>query len=484
MSVDAPDIVAPAFMWVPGRGRGSEAASDAVELAAQAGLFLDPEQLLILQVAMAEQDDGRPVFETCVVEARQNGKTWGLMAAALYDLFIAENQLVVWTAHEFSTAMRTFKDFKMLILNSDFLSSRVLKVNNANGDEGFEFRSGAELKFRARTKAGGRGIAGDKVFLDEAFALDDAHMGALLPILTTRRDAQVRYASSAGLAKSEILRGLRDRGRSGGDPSLAYVEWTATGACAVETCSHARGADGCMLDDREQWRQANPGVARRREDWADHIAAERRTLPPLEFARERLTLWDDPDAAVLPYPPKKWGELVDPASRRAEDATPSFCVDTNPIRTHTAIAWAAKAVDGHTHVEVVEYEPHGPWVLERVKDLQAKNSNAEFVILKDGQAASLIPDLEDAGVTVVTYQLADFRAACGEFVDAIDDRTIRHVNQEPVNDAVLMARKRESEGAWTLARKGGDISPLVAVVCAYHRHAVTDVDYDVLQSIF
>ena len=50
-------------------------------------------------------------------------------------------------------------------------------------------------------------------------------MGALLPTLTTRPMAQVVYASSAGGLDAAVLRGIRDSGRAGNKPRLAYLEW-------------------------------------------------------------------------------------------------------------------------------------------------------------------------------------------------------------------------------------------------------------------
>jgi hypothetical protein len=76
----------------------------------------------------------------------------------------------------------------------------VKRIYNGNGEERIEMNGGARLLFKARTKTGGRGLTGDKVILDEAFALQPGHMGALLPTLSVRPDPQVLYGSSAGLA--------------------------------------------------------------------------------------------------------------------------------------------------------------------------------------------------------------------------------------------------------------------------------------------
>jgi hypothetical protein len=61
--------------------------------------------------------------------------------------------------------------------------------------------------------------------MDEALYLAALTMAALLPVLSARPNPQIMYASSAGVATSDHLRGVRDRGRAGGDPSLIYLEW-------------------------------------------------------------------------------------------------------------------------------------------------------------------------------------------------------------------------------------------------------------------
>ncbi len=458
--------------------------TDAAELAAEVGLVLDPEQRLILEAMLARDAvTKRPVFEACVVEPRQNGKTWALMAAVLYDLIIAEDKLIVWSAHEFPTAMRSFKDFKNLIEASDLLSSRVHKVNNANGDEGFEFRGGQELRFRARTKAGGRGLAGDKVILDEAFALEDTHMGALLPILRTRKAAQVRYASSAGLPKSAVLRGLRDRGRAGGDPSLAYVEWCAPEDCAADGCDHARGVAGCACDNEAHWLSSNPSLRYRRDDWVEQIRNERRAIPPEEFAREIMGWWDDPQVGERPYDSTAWAALAEHASLPREGAVPVFALDVNPNRSRAVIGGCAGRVDGLAHVELQEYQSGTGGIVAAARALCDKHG-AELVVLADGAAASLIPDLTEAGVKVRKYSTVDFAAACGLFGDGITGGLLRHIGQDELTDAIAVARKRERDGVWTLTRKGGDIAPLVACLLAYHAWSIDNNDYDVSASIF
>lgn len=470
-STAADPVVAPTFSWVP--DHHATDGPEVADLAAMTGLVLDPEQRLALDAMFSVHADGRlAALEFAVVCARQNMKTAMFEAAALGDLFVFEDRLVIWTAHLFDTAQEAFRNLDERIAGTPALARRMLRVNRANGDEGFELKNGSRLKFKARSKTGGRGLTGDKVILDEAFALGPSEMGALLPTLSARPNPQVRYGSSAGLSTSGILRGIRDRGRKGGDPSLVYLEWCAPEAsCAEPECDHELGVTGCALDDPEMWRRANPAMDRRIS--REHIAAERRALSgePEEFARERLGWWSDPGAAEMPYPVKDWDGLND--ARYAGDLdAPVVAVDTNPIRTRSALVVCGTRDDGLDWLELVRFAPGTSWVVEACRSLRDSLS-PRFVMLGDGASASLLPELEQAGVDVELYGPRDLARACGSMFDAIQAKSFRHMSAEqpPLQESLLMARRRDLEGSWALARKGGDISPLVAAVLARDAHA-------------
>src|SRR5690349_11714489 len=161
----------------------------------------------------------RAAFEVAVIGARQNIKTGLFKIAALGEAFIVETPLLVWSAHEFPTAQEAFRDLAELIESNPDLDREVRAIYRGNGDESIELLNGCRIKFKARTKAGGKGLSGKRVVLDEAFALQPSHMGSLLPLLSAQDEPQVWYGSSAGYADSDVLRSIRDRGRKG-SPSM------------------------------------------------------------------------------------------------------------------------------------------------------------------------------------------------------------------------------------------------------------------------
>lgn len=464
-------LVAPAYSWAPEHTEthGSEVA----DLAELIGLPLDPEQKLALDLMFAARPDGRlAAFEFAVVAPRQNIKTHLFKAAAWADLLLFDQNLVVWTAHEFPTAMEAFRDMVALVEGSSLISSRVKRIINGNGEEGIEFMSGQRLRFKARTKAGGRGLTGDRIFLDEAFALQPAHMGALLPTMAARSiegDVQVRYGSSAGLVASDVLRSIRDRGRPGGDPRLSYVEWCAEEIdCPHAHCTHQPGSEDCVYDDRTMWQAANLALGRRIDP--EFVAAMRRSMPPEEFAREFLGWWDEPALGVDGLPPEAWAECAD---RKANITEPvALALDVAPGHLSAAIV----ACGGALHV--AEHRYGTGWLPVRLLELRDEHTVTGIGFDPTGPAGALLPDLEKAGLSVrgpknphgllVVVDGREGAQACENFLSTAVGRTLVHRDEGPLNAAVANAARRQVGDSWRWSRRDStvDISPLVAATIA------------------
>jgi hypothetical protein len=80
----------------------SSAGREAIELAAAAGLVLDPWQEYCLIHGLGERRDGRwAAFECGIVVSRQNGKGGIFEARCLAGLFLFGEKLILYSAHEF-----------------------------------------------------------------------------------------------------------------------------------------------------------------------------------------------------------------------------------------------------------------------------------------------------------------------------------------------------------------------------------------------
>jgi hypothetical protein len=302
----APDLLAPAHCWIPPYEHTN--GDLAAEMGELVGLVPDAEQRLVLDAMYAESAPGIPsVFATCLVAPRQNLKTAVYQLAALTDAYVLDAELVVWTAHLYSTVRKAFEGLAAMVRSTPDLMAKTRDILSGRGDEVILLHSGAKIEFHCRSTRGGRGFTGNKVILDEALFLDSAAMGALLPTMATIPDAQVRLASSAGLASSQVLRSYRNRGYAGGDPSLAYLEWSAERreCSAGADCTHLLGTKGCVLDQDDLLEQSNPALRRGRIQLST-LHEFRANMPADEFMREFFGWWTDPDVELLIIPLDVW----------------------------------------------------------------------------------------------------------------------------------------------------------------------------------
>ena len=209
----------------------STAGGEAVELAAMCGLELDPWQQLVLREGLGERPDGKwSAPEVAVVCPRQNGKNAILEARELAGLFLLGERLIVHSAHQYDTSMEAYRRLKFLIENTPEFDRRVKRYINAHGTEGIELKGGQRIRFRTRTKGGGRGFSGDCVIFDEAMEFPEASLAAILPIVSAQPNPQIWYTGSAVDQlihdNGVVLSRVRARGLSGTDERLAYFEWS------------------------------------------------------------------------------------------------------------------------------------------------------------------------------------------------------------------------------------------------------------------
>ena len=462
---------APLHQTSPGWG---ETDGDlAAKLAADLGWKLDPVQRWHVDANLAVRPDGLPACPaTCIVGPRQTvGKTVGLEVSALFDVFVADVELVVWTAHLYSTSEKTWLDMRRRIeKHPDY--ARRCDFPEKNGGQAIVVDGERRIEFHARSGRGGRGFPGvRRLVLDEWLYGKPGDLGALAPTMVTQADAQVRYASSAGFEYSGELRRLRKRGRTGGDPSLAYVELGAQrrpcGAddgrlpltLSASRCKHELTDPTCALNDRELWWQANSGMwtGRVREE---DVAFQRGELPPLEFAREFLSWWEDPpneEGGALDV--AAFSRLANPGAERGRPV--SFGVAVAPDRSWAAVAVAWPLTGGLVHVMVVDYRPHATWVADRVAELRRTWGGQVTV---DSRARGLLGD--DASWLHEPSE-QDQALAEADLSDRLTAATLRHGNEPELLTSVRAAAWRTSGAHRRLESSGTiDVSPLRAAALA------------------
>lgn len=446
------------------------AGDDAIELAATAGLFLDPWQQFVLRSSLGMKGGRWSAFRVALVVARQNGKGSVLEARELAGMFAFGEKLIIHSAHEQATSSEHQLRMLELIESVPEFEQRVLKAPKGKGMEAIILKSGERILFKTRTGGGGRGFTGDLVVLDEAMILPETFMGALVPTMAARSvqgNPQIWLTGSAvdqlnpkhdGVVLSRVRKQALE-----GAPRLAYMEYGAEGD-DPELLSEED------LADRERWAHGNPGLGIRISE--EYISDERDTLQPRTFAVERLGVGDWVDVALDGQDGisrEMWlGCQEAQSALMAKRSTAVFAVDVTPSRSAAAIGGAGWRTDDLAHIEVVAHGPGTDWVVARAKALQ-KEHGGDVVVDERGPAAALIQSLEDAGVRLRKVGGREMADGAGMIFDALAQRVVRHGGTGELTAAALGAAQRPIGDAWAWSRKTStvDISPLVSVTLAY-----------------
>lgn len=451
-----------------------------------AGFIPDPEQQLALDLIFAVDSRGKSAaFEIDVIAARQQLKTGLILMAEIGWLYVTGERLIVHSAHELGTTEEAFVAMKALITDNSFLSRRLEAgpsngIYEGNGRWQIKMADGQRLRYRARTKGGGRGLTGNKVVLDEGYALQPSHMGALLPTLTSVPDPQVLQASSAGKAESAVLRDKRDRGRAGASPRQVYLEWGDPNewtGCRHATCDHAKTAKGCALDDEERWKKVLTALGRRCT--LETVRAQRQAMPPLEFAREFMVWWDpSEDGNTGAIDLGTWGRAVDAGAPKLKRACIGVAIA--PGMSSAAVALAGPRKGSDRTLVLVKHGAGAGWVPKTIKKLRKRLNVAEVALATSGRDGALEVDMGAIDYEAITA--GDVARACAWFVQAANDGEITHVGQIELDQAIAKARGTAASEKFA-AHPDVDMTPALAAAIAAHRWALTDsTDYDIEDS--
>jgi hypothetical protein len=425
-----------------------------------AGLVLDDWQAWCLEQALSEQSDGQwSAFEVGVLVSRQCGKGSILEARQLAGLALLKERLQVHTAHEFKTCFEHFLRMVQLCEACPDVDRQIVRIRRGAGEQAIEMRSGARLRFLARSGGSGRGMSGDAVYLDEAFALTQPMLGALLPTLSARPNPQVWYTSSAPLSTSVPLHNVRERAIAGGGPRLFFAEWSVP--------------EGTAVDDVDAWYQAVPALGIRISEEAVQAELDAMRGSEGEFARERLGIPDPLPSAD--GPPAK---LNADRWKATETATPvTFTPNACTLAYDVHNGWCSVSIANGTlaasHGEVIEHRKGTGWLPARLVELE--RSWSPTAIGLDGGCGEAVAVLgqvreafEDAGLDtekLTPLTSAAYKAACGDVADAVENGRATRPRVEPdqLRTAGEVAAERRIGDAFVFDRKcATPLSPLIS----------------------
>lgn len=460
---------------------------EAGDLLRAAGVEPYPWQQDALDLLCSVGDDGKwACFEYCEWVARQNGKGVVLEGRALAGLLLFDEALILWSAHEYKTAMEAMRRIVALLRKlchqmSDILfdyNGVLIKVINSHGEESIErLDTGARIKFVARSKGSGRGFSGDVVIIDEAFAYTNIQQEALMPTMSARENPQIIYTSTPPLTgtSGEVMYALRHRGdptapraKDDGpweqDEALGYRDWGLGGE--LEDLDKPDAADRPDLDDRENWRNTNPSVdvGGLTEKF---IARERRAMSDAGFGRERIGIWPR-DANIRA---DGWQVISKTQWTAREDPLMKFVgrvalgVDVTPDRGWSAISSAGQRAAGGRGIDIIEHKPGTGYLIARLKKL-VEEHDVCVIVVSDRAIADAA---EEAKLPVYRASAGDMTSAANALYAGVADkvpeaRDVWHHIHADLDDAVAGATKREVGDGWAWDRRSPQVNicPLVA----------------------
>lgn len=439
----------------------SNDVDDAVFLASAYALTPDPWQAEVLESWLGRQSNGKWSASRCgLAVARQNGKNAIIEMRELFGM-VALGEKFLHTAHEVKTARKAFLRIVSFFENErqyPELAALVKDIRKTNGQEAVLLTNGGGVEFVARSKGSARGFTCDVLVLDEAQDLKDEELEALKPTISAPplRNPQTIFTGTPPDPEKDHLGSgeVFARVRRGADKA-ARTAWTDFG---VE--------DGPLpdVDDRATWHVTNPALGHRLH--IDGLIDEREDMSPEGFARERLGWWGNPDGTGHVFGAGKWE-----AGFNAKAKFPKrglfigLAVSLN--RDWSSIGTAAPTKRDKVIVGATDRRPGTEWLVERAAEIQKKH-RCGVVLDGRGPAATLLPELERAGVDVLVANTTDVLDACAGLFDRVQQGRLVHQNNPELNASIRGAQKRPVNDRWAWGRKlsAGDVSMLEAVTLA------------------
>lgn len=466
----------PRICLVPPGAVDFESGETALDLAHIAGRYMLPWQAMGVRLGKARAADGRwAAFEVGMLVSRQNGKNGGIEVVELSWMVEEPGVSILHTAHEFQTALESMQRLEDLIRSHPKLEKEIAQVRHGNGKEMIRLRNGSTIRFRTRTKSGGRGFSVDRLVIDEAMIWSPASQAAIMPLLTTAENPQIWYLGSAADANVHEYcakwSGLRAAGVKGEARRLLWLEWSAPDP------PEDPDARAAWRLDPDNIAAANPSL-----EWAlptrgplvtfDYIDAEvesfRANLEKWEVERLGAGVWppeeDEYDRVV---PAEVVGDRVDRSPRFV--GSPVLGIDLAPDRRRWAVSAGWRTEAGRVHLEVGMWKACTHAELVRFVEAVVTDWDPVAVVL-DGRSLApvIVPKLVAIGIEPELLNTPQMAAASGGIVDDMLAGTVSHSGQPDFINAVDAARKRElPQGDFVFDRDGGGAVPLIAAACAY-----------------
>lgn len=412
--------------------------------------LLDWQQLAADVLGELDPTTGRYAYPIGVVSVpRQQGKTVWLRALRIARCLTRPRLLCMDTAQDRQAAADKLLEAVDAMEASPQLSRLIKSVRRSNGSERVTFKNGSQWRVFAPTKKAGHGTSPDLVTLDEAWAIDAAVDHAMRFAQRSRPMRQMLIVSTAGDETSTMFRRYVVAGREAAEldtgSGVAHLEWAA-------------GEDDDPADPSTWW-AAMPALGILTD--VEAVELELATTPLGDFTRGALNVWTR--ATELVIPPTWWA-----ACATADKLPPgplTFAADVDSDRSGGSIAAAMVDATGLAWVELVEHRDGTEWIAPRLAEL-ARRWSAPIVVDNVGPSSTVHEQLGPLGIVPITPSARQCSAAFARLYDHARDATLRHRDQDQLNEALRGARRRPLADGWAWDRKHSAIAPLTACTLA------------------
>lgn len=429
---------------------------DATKILYVGGLILDPWQAVILDDWMSIEPSGKWACKTCGGSVpRQNGKT-GLVAGRAEAGMLMYNEQVIYTAHLQKTATETFEEMAAFF-DTPKLRRYLKEVKTALGREQIILKSGARIKFLARTRNGGRGQHGDLLIIDEAQEMDSDQQASFLPAISASLNPQTIYTGTPPdpNAVGTVFRGIRDKALARQTRSASWFEFSVNEIGDVH--------------DPHRWADTNPALGRR--ILLSTIEGECEQMDADTFARERLGWWSPVVTEKIEYAiPKKLWDACASDELKPEGKT-AYGVKFSADGSEVCLCGAVIPQDGPARISLIERRPTGLGTQWLADWLNARTKIAACVVIDGRNGVDVLIDkiaeTWKAKDSVIRPSAKDAIAAVSTLMDGLSEKTLTwYSKQEDLRESAVSSTKRKigSQGGWGFG--GDDSTPIEACALA------------------
>ena len=369
---------------------------------------------------------------------RQNGKTL-LVQARIAAGMLLLNEQVIYTAHLQKTATETFEGLRDFF-EASAIKKYVAEIKSALGREEIKLKSGARIKFLARTRNGGRGQHGDLLVFDEAQELDEASQASFLPAISASLNPQTVYVGTPPdpTAPGVVFGKIRDRGLSGKAKGLAWFEFSVR--------------EIGDITDKARWAETNPALGIR--IMQSTIQSELEQMDEDTFARERLGWWKPPPEEKpvdMAIDPAAWDAC---ASREPKpEGKTAYGIKFSIDGSEVVLCGAVCPKDGPARVTMLERRNTAQGVQWLAEWLNQRYTRACCVVIDGKNGVDVLID-RIAGVwkmkgSVIRPNARDMIAAVSTLTTEIGEQTVTwYAEQGQLRDSALSSTKRAISGGW------------------------------------